>query len=61
MPDGLGLHLRATYPIETAWAPAWVGDQLRQVRAGARAAHLAAVTNMAEATAAERSAADAGH
>jgi hypothetical protein len=32
MPDGLLLHLRDTYPIETAWAPQWVGDELRQVR-----------------------------
>jgi hypothetical protein len=34
MPDGRLLHLRDTYPIETAWAPQWVGDELRQVRAG---------------------------
>ena len=33
MPDGTLLHLRDTYPIETAWAPPWVGDELRQVRA----------------------------
>ena len=36
MPDGTLLHLRDTYPTETAWAPMWVGDELRQVRAGAR-------------------------
>ena len=42
MPDGTLLHLRDTYPIETAWAPQWVGDELRQVRAGARDARLAA-------------------
>jgi hypothetical protein len=42
MPDGRLLHLRDTYPIETAWAPQWVGDELRQVRAGAREAVLAA-------------------
>ena len=30
MPDGRLLHLRDTYPIETAWAPTWVGDELRQ-------------------------------
>ena len=35
MPDGTLLHLRDTYPIETAWAPQWVGDELRQVRLGA--------------------------
>jgi len=33
MPDGMLWHLRDTYPIETAWAPRWVGDELRQVRA----------------------------
>jgi hypothetical protein len=27
MPDGRLLHLRDTYPIETAWAPQWVGDE----------------------------------
>jgi hypothetical protein len=32
MPDGTLLHLRDTYPIETAWAPPWVGDELRQVQ-----------------------------
>ena len=42
MPDGRLLHLRDTYPIETAWAPQWVGDELRQVRAGAWDARLAA-------------------
>src|SRR6266567_692690 len=42
MPDGRLLHLRDTYPIETAWAPQWVGDELRQVRADAREAVLAA-------------------
>ena len=31
MPDGTLLHLRDTYPVETAWAPPWVGDKLRQV------------------------------
>ena len=35
MPDGRLLHLRDTYPIETAWAPQYVGDELRQVRTGA--------------------------
>jgi hypothetical protein len=55
MPDGRLLHLRDTYPAETAWAPQWVGDELRQVRAGAREARLAAARADAEATAAERS------
>jgi hypothetical protein len=54
-PDGRLLHLRDTYPIETAWAPQWVGDELRQVRAGAREADLAAARADADATAAERS------
>ena len=35
MRDGRLLHLRDTYPIETAWAPRYVGDELRQVRAAA--------------------------
>jgi len=55
MPDGRLLHLRDTYPIETAWAPQWVGDELRQVRSGARDAGLAAAQADAEAAAAERS------
>ena len=54
MPDGTLLHLRDTYPIETAWAPRWVGDELRQVRTGARDARLAAVRAAAEAEAAQR-------
>ena len=52
MPDGTLLHLRDTYPIETAWAPPWVGDELRQVRAGAQDARLAAIRADAEAKAA---------
>ena len=52
MPDGRLLHLRDTYPIETAWAPAYVGDELRQVRAAAWNAHLAALRASAEAKAA---------
>ena len=54
MPDGLLIHLRDTYPIETAWAPPWVGDELRQVRAGARDARLAALRATAEADPARR-------
>ena len=54
MPDGTLLHLRDTYPIETAWAPKWVGDELRQVRTGAREARLAAIRAAAEAAAAQR-------
>ena len=52
MPDGKLLHLRDTYPIETAWAPRHVGDELRQVRAAAWNARLAALSATAEAKAA---------
>jgi conjugative relaxase-like TrwC/TraI family protein len=52
VPDGTLLHLRDTYPIETAWAPRWVGDELRQVRAAAWNARLAGVRASAEAKAA---------
>jgi hypothetical protein len=48
------LHLRDTYPIETAWAPQWVGDELRQVRAAAWDARLAGLRASAEAAAAQR-------
>jgi hypothetical protein len=54
LPDGSLLHLRVTYPIETAWAPRWVADQLRQVRRGAQDARLAAIRAAAEARAAAR-------
>jgi conjugative relaxase-like TrwC/TraI family protein len=50
--DGLLMRLRDTYPVETAWAPPWVGNELRQVRAGTRDAHLAAIRADAEAAAA---------
>jgi hypothetical protein len=52
LPDGTLLHLRDTYPIETAWAPKWVGDELRQVRLGALEARLVAIQAEAEAKAA---------
>src|SRR5437763_13382383 len=52
MADGQLLHLRDTYPIETAWAPAYVGDELRQVRAAAWDARLAGLRAAAEARAA---------
>ena len=58
MLDGRLLHLRDTYPVETAWAPQYVGDELRQVRAAARDARLAAIRAAAEADAAEADAAD---
>jgi len=54
MPDGTLLHLRDTYPIETAWAPQYVGDQLRRVRAAASDAHLAGLRAAAEAAAARQ-------
>jgi hypothetical protein len=54
MPDGLLLRLRDTYPTETAWAPPWVGDELRQARTGARDARLAALRATAEAAIARR-------
>jgi conjugative relaxase-like TrwC/TraI family protein len=54
MTDGLLLRLRDTYPVETAWAPPWTGDALRQARTGARDAHLAALRAAAEAAAARR-------
>src|SRR2546422_11290958 len=49
MPDGRLLHLRDTYPVETAWAPQHVGDELRQVRAAAWDARLAGLRAAAEA------------
>jgi AAA domain/TrwC relaxase len=54
MPDGRLLHLRDTYPTETAWAPRYVGDELRQVRIAAWDARLAGLRAAAEARAAER-------
>ena len=48
LPDGMLLHLRDTYPVETAWAPRWAGDQLRRVRRGAADARLAAIRARAE-------------
>ena len=54
MPDGLLWHLRDTYPVETAWAPPGVGDELRQVRAAAWDARLAGLRASAEAAAAQQ-------
>ena len=54
LPDGRLLHLRDTYPIETAWAPQWTGSELRQVRLAAADARLAAIRTAAEARAARR-------
>jgi hypothetical protein len=52
MPDGRLMHLRDTYPVETAWAPQYVGDELRQVRAAAWDARLAGLRAAADARAA---------
>jgi hypothetical protein len=52
MPDGRLLHLRDTYPVETAWAPQYVGDELRQVRAAAWDARLSGLRAAADARAA---------
>jgi len=52
MPDGRLLHLRDTYPVETAWAPPYVVDELRQVRGAAWDARLAGLRAAAEACAA---------
>jgi hypothetical protein len=52
MLDGRLLHLRDTYPVETAWAPRYVGDELRQVRAAAWEARLAGLRAAVEAEAA---------
>jgi hypothetical protein len=60
MPDGRLLHLRDTYPVETAWAPQYVGDELRQVRAAAWDARLAGLRVAAEARAAAQRG-DHGH
>jgi hypothetical protein len=51
MPDGRLLYLRDTYPVETAWAPPYVGDELRQVRTAGREARLAGLRASAEAAA----------
>jgi conjugative relaxase-like TrwC/TraI family protein len=54
MPDGLLMSLRNTYPIETAWAPPWVADELRRARATARDTRLTALRITAEAASAQR-------
>jgi hypothetical protein len=54
MPDGILLHLRDTYPVETAWAPPYFGDELRQVRDAAWHARLASLRATAESRAAEQ-------
>jgi hypothetical protein len=60
MLDGRLLHLRDTYPVETAWAPQYVGDELRQVRVAAWDARLSSLRAAADARAdAQRG--DQGH
>ena len=54
MPDGMLLHLRDTYPVETAWAPPYVGDELRQVRAAAWDARLSGLRAAADGRVAEQ-------
>ena len=54
MSDSRLLYLRDTYPVETAWAPRYVGDELRQARAVAWDARLASLRAAAEARAAEQ-------
>ena len=49
MPDGRLLHLRDTFPVETVWAPQYVGDELRQVRAAAWDARLSGLRTAADA------------
>jgi hypothetical protein len=51
-PDGRLLLMRRQYESETAWAPRWVGDELRQVRLGAEDAGTMAIRSDAEAKAA---------
>jgi hypothetical protein len=60
MPDGRLLHLRDTYALETAWAPRYVADELRQVRAAAWDARLAGLRAAADARAAAEGG-DQGH
>jgi hypothetical protein len=60
MPDGRLLHLRDTYPVETAWASRYVADELRQVRAAAWDARLAGLRAAADARAATQRG-DQGH
>jgi hypothetical protein len=59
LPDSHLVQLRDTYQTETAWAPPWAGDQLRQTRRAADHAGLESIRAAAEAkTAANRGDAD---
>ena len=52
--DGQLLMRRDSYEHETAWAPPWVSDELRQVRTGATDAERDAVLSAAQAEAARK-------
>ncbi len=52
--DGQLLMRRDSYERETAWAPPWAGDQLRQVRLSADTAERDAVLSAARAEAARK-------
>ena len=52
--DGQLLMRRESYERETAWAPRWVSDELRQVRTGADDAERDAVLSAARAEAARK-------
>ena len=52
--DGQLLMRRDSYERETAWAPRWVSDELRQVRTGADDAERDAVLSAARAEAARK-------
>jgi conjugative relaxase-like TrwC/TraI family protein len=54
LPNGTLLHLRDTYPTETAWVPQYVGDELRQVRAASWDARLAGLRAAADADATQK-------
>jgi hypothetical protein len=54
MPDGMLLHLRDLSPVETAWAPQYVGDELRQVRDAAWDARLTSLRAATDAQDARR-------
>jgi len=54
LPDGSLWHMRATYTAETAWAPKYVGHELRQVRMASLRASADAARAEAEADVARR-------
>jgi hypothetical protein len=54
LPDGSLWHMRSTYAAETAWAPRYVGHELRQVRAAGLRASADAARADAEAAVARR-------